>query len=216
MRKLFFLLLVSVACMTKAGNNNPVTYLYQGADTEITDSATMHKIQLRKNWVVYVDGCVDDTLKTVKLRIGSGQWFYFKPALKPEEKMSQFFKKIPKAGKLAISSFESVAELEEYKKENPKKNLLVAVVPFANGKSLLLNNTSADIDMYMNNSFCLTLGKGGCMLVSKPTNADSVNVVVACAKKLPTVVTVKFADGTDGADGGVPGRWVALAAVLHC
>lgn len=214
MRKLFFLLLVSVACMTKAGNNNPVTYLYQGADTEITDSATMHKIQLRKNWVVYVDGCVDDTLKTVKLRIGSGQWFYFKPALKPEEKMSQFFKKIPKAGKLAISSFESVAELEEYKKENPKKNLLVAVVPFANGKSLLLNNTSADIDMYMNNSFCLTLGKGGCMLVSKPTNADSVNVVVACAKKLPTVVTVKFADGTDGADGGVPGWWVALAAVF--
>lgn len=39
MRKLLFLLLVSVACMIKAGNNNPVKYLYQGADTAITDFA---------------------------------------------------------------------------------------------------------------------------------------------------------------------------------
>lgn len=211
MRKLLFLLLVSVACMIKAGNNNPVTYLYQGADTEITDSATMHKIQLRKNWVIYVDGCVNDTLKTIKLRIGNGQWFDFKPALKPKENISQFFKRMPKAGKLAISSFGSWKELEKYKKENPKKNTLVAVVPFADGRSLLLNNTSTDIDVYTDDSFSQALGKGGCMLVSKPANADSVNVVVACAKKLPMVVTVKFADF---ADDGVSGWFVAVAIVF--
>ena len=211
MRKLLFLLLVSVACMIKAGNNNPVTYLYQGADTEITDSATMHKIQLRKNLVIYVDGCVNDTLKTIKLRIGNGQWFDFKPALKPKENISQFFKRMPKAGKLAISSFGSWKELEKYKKENPKKNTLVAVVPFADGRSLLLNNTSTDIDVYTDDSFSQALGKGGCMLVSKPANADSVNVVVACAKKLPMVVTVKFADF---ADDGVSGWFVAVAIVF--
>ena len=116
MRKLLFLLLVSVACMIKAGNNNPVTYLYQGVDTEVTDSATKHKIQLRKNGVIYVDGCVNDTLKTIKLRIGNGQWFDFKPALKPKENISQFFKRMPKAGKLAISSFGSWKELEKYDK----------------------------------------------------------------------------------------------------
>lgn len=211
MRKLLFLLFVSITCMVKAGNNNPVTYLYQGADTEITDSATKHKIQLRKNVVIYVDGCVDDTLKTVKLRIGNGQWFDFKPTLKPKEKMSQFFKKMPKVGKLAISSFGSMTELENYKKENPKKNMLVAVVSFTDGKNLLLNNTSADIDVYMNDSFSQTLDKGGCMIVSQPANADSVNVVVACAKKLPTVFTVKFGEATDG---GVPAWWVAVAAVF--
>lgn len=211
MRKLLFLLLVSVACMTKAGNNNVVTYLYQGADTEITDSATMHKIQLRKNGVIYVDGGVNDTLNTVKFRIGNGQWFDFKPALKPNEKMSQFFKEMPKVGKLAISSFGSMKELEKYKKENPKKNMLVAVVSFADGKNLLFNNTSANIDVYMNDSFSQTLGMGGCMLVNKPANADSVNVVVACAKKLPTVVTVKFGEVTDD---GVPAWWVAVAAVF--
>ena len=211
MRKLLFLLLVSVACMTKAGNNNVVTYLYQGADTEITDSATMHKIQLRKNGVIYVDGGVNDTLNTVKFRIGNGQWFDFKPALKPNEKMSQFFKEMPKVGKLAISSFGSMKELEKYKKENPKKNMLVAVVSFAHGKNLLFNNTSANIDVYMNDSFSQTLGMGGCMLVNKPANADSVNVVVACAKKLPTVVTVKFGEVTDD---GVPAWWVAVAAVF--
>lgn len=211
MRKLLFLLLVSVACMTKAGNNNAVTYLYQGADTEITDSATMHKIQLRKNGVIYVDGGVNDTLKTVKFRIGNGQWFDFKPALKPNEKMSQFFKEMPKVGKLAISSFGSMKELEKYKKENPKKNMLVAVVSFADGKNLLFNNTSANIDVYMNDSFSQTLGMGGCMLVNKPANADSVNVVVACAKKLPTVVTIKFGEVTDD---GVPVWWVAVAAVF--
>lgn len=211
MRKLLFLLLVSFASITKAGNNNPVTYLYQGVDTEITDSATKHKIQLRKNGVIYVDGCVNDTLKTVKLRIGNGQWFDFKPTLKPNEKMSQFFKKMPKVGKLAISSFESMTELENYKTENPKKKMLVAVVPLVDGKNLLLNNTSADIDVYMDDSFSQTLGKGGCMIVSKPTNADSVNVVVACAKKLPMIVNVKFADV---ADGGVPAWWVAVAVVF--
>ena len=211
MRKLLFLLLVSIACIVKAGNNNPVIYLYQGVDTEFTDSATMNKILLRKNGVFYVDGCVHDTLKTVKLRIGNGQWFDFKPALKPNEKMSQIFKIMPKAGKLAISSFGSMTELENYKKENPKKNMLVAVVSFADGKNLLLNNTSSDIDVYMNDSFSQTLDKGGCMIVSKPTNADSVNIVVACAKKLPTVFTVKFGEATDG---GVTGWWVALAAVL--
>lgn len=211
MRKLLFLLFVSIACMVKAGNNNPVTYLYQGIDTEFTDSATMHKILLRKNGVIYVDGCVDDTLKTVKLRIGNGQWFDFKPTLKPIEKMSQFFKKMPKVGKVAISSFGSMKELEIYKKENPKKNTLVAVVSFADGKNLLLNNTSADIDVYMNDSFSQTLGNGGCMIVSQPANADSVNVVVACAKKLPTVFTVKFGEATDG---GVPAWWVAVAAVF--
>lgn len=211
MRKLLFLLLVSVACMTRAGNNNAVTYLYQGADTEITDSATMHKIQLRKNGVIYVNGCVNDTLKIVKFRIGNGQWFDFKPALKPNEKMSQFFKEMPKVGKLAISSFGSMKELEKYKKENSKKNMLVAVVSFADGKNLLFNNTSADIDVYMNDSFNQTLGKGGCMLVNKPANADSVNIVVACAKKLPTVVTVKFGEVTDD---GVPAWWVAVAAVF--
>lgn len=211
MRKLLFLLLVSFASITKAGNNNPVTYLYQGVDTEITDSATKHKIQLRKNGVIYVDGCVNDTLKTVKLRIGNGQWFDFKPTLKPNEKMSQFFKKMPKVGKLAISSFESMTKLENYKTENPKKKMLVAVVPLVDGKNLLLNNTSADIDVYMDDSFSQTLGKGGCMIVSKPTNADSVNVVVACAKKLPMIVTVKFADV---ADGGVPAWWVAVAVVF--
>lgn len=121
MRKLLFLLLVSIASITKAGNNNPVTYLYQGVDTEVTDSATKHKIQLRKNGVIYVDGCVDDTLKTIKLRIGNGRWFDFKPALKPKEKMSQIFKIMPKAGKLAISSFGSMTELKNYKTENPKK-----------------------------------------------------------------------------------------------
>lgn len=197
--------------MTKAGNNNVVTYLYQGADTEITDSATMHKIQLRKNGVIYVDGGVNDTLNTVKFRIGNGQWFDFKPALKPNEKMSQFFKEMPKVGKLAISSFGSMKELEKYKKENPKKNMLVAVVSFAHGKNLLFNNTSANIDVYMNDSFSQTLGMGGCMLVNKPANADSVNVVVACAKKLPTVVTVKFGEVTDD---GVPAWWVAVAAVF--
>lgn len=211
MRKLLFLLLVSISCIVKAGNNKPVTYLYQGVDTEFTDSATKHKIQLRKNGVIYVDGCVDDTLKTVKLRIGNGQWFDFKPALKPKEKMSQIFKKMSKVGKLAISSFGSMTELEKYKKENPKKNMLVAVVPLVDGKNLLLNNTSSDIDVYMNDSFSQTLGKGGCMIVSKPTNADSVNVVVTCAKKLPTVVTVKFGEVTDS---GMTGWWVALAAVL--
>lgn len=211
MRKFLFLLLVSIACITKAGNNNPVTYLYQGVDTEVTDSATKHKIQLRKNGVIYVDGCVNDTLKTVKLRIGNGQWFDFKPTLKPKEKMSQFFKKMPKVGKLAISSFESMTELENYKTENPKKNMLVAVVPLVDGKNLLLNNTSSDIDVYMNDSFSQTLGKGGCMIVSKPTNADSVNVVVTCAKKLPTVVTVKFGEVTDS---GLPDWWVAVAAVF--
>ena len=211
MRKLLFLLLVSIASITKAGNNNPVTYLYQGVDTEVTDSATKHKIQLRKNGVIYVDGCVDDTLKTIKLRIGNGQWFDFKPALKPKEKMSQIFKIMPKAGKLAISSFGSMTELKNYKTENPKKNMLVAVVPLIDGKNLLLNNTSSDIDVYMNDSFSQTLGKGGCMIVSKPTNADSVNVVVTCAKKLPTVVTVKFGEVTDC---GMTGWWVALAAVL--
>lgn len=211
MRKLLFLLFVSIACIVKAGNNKPVTYLYQGADTEFTDSATKHKIQLRKNGVIYVDGCVDDTLKTVKLRIGNGQWFDFKPVLKPNEKMSQFFKKMPKVGKVAISSFGSMTELENYKKENPKKNMLVAVVSFADGKNLLLNNTSADIDVYMNDSFSQTLDKGGCMIVSQPANADSVNVVVACAKKLPTVVTVKFGEITDD---GVPAWWVAVAAVF--
>lgn len=211
MRKLLFLLLVSIASIVKAGNNKPVTYLYQGIDTEFTDSATMHKILLRKNGVIYVDGCVDDTLKTVKLRIGNGQWFDFKPMLKPEEKMSQFFKKMPKVGKVAISSFGSMKELEIYKTENPKKNTLVAVVSFADGKNLLLNNTSADIDVYMNDSFCQTLDKGGCMIVSQPANADSVNVVVACAKKLPTVFTVKFGEVTDG---GVTGWWVAVAAVF--
>lgn len=211
MRKLLFLLLVSVACMTKAGNNNVVTYLYQGADTEITDSATMHKIQLRKNGVIYVDGGVNDTLNTVKFRIGNGQWFDFKPALKPKEKMSQIFKIMPKVGKLAISSFGSMTELKNYKTENPKKNMLVAVVPLIDGKNLLLNNTSSDIDVYMNDSFSQTLGKGGCMIVSKPTNADSVNVVVTCAKKLPTVVTVKFGEVTDD---GVPAWWVAVAAVF--
>lgn len=211
MRKLLFLLLVSIASITKAGNNNPVTYLYQGVDTEVTDSATKHKIQLRKNGVIYVDGCVDDTLKTIKLRIGNGQWFDFKPALKPKEKMSQIFKIMPKAGKLAISSFGSMTELKNYKMENPKKNMLVAVVPLVDGKNLLLNNTSSDIDVYMNDSFSQTLGKGGCMIVSKPTNADSVNVVVTCAKKLPTVVTVKFGEVTDC---GMTGWWVALAAVL--
>lgn len=211
MRKLLFLLFVSIACMVKAGNNKPVTYLYQGADTEFTDSATKHKILLRKNGVIYVDGCVDDTLKTVKLRIGNGQWFDFKPTLKPKEKMSQFFKKMPKVGKLAISSFGSMTELENYKKENPKKNMLVAVVSFTDGKNLLLNNTSADIDVYMNDSFSQTLDKGGCMIVSQPANADSVNVVVAFAKKLPTVVTVKFGEVTDD---GVPAWWVAVAAVF--
>lgn len=211
MRKLLFLLLVSISCIVKAGNNKPVTYLYQGIDTEFIDSATMHKIQLRKNGVIYVDGCVDDTLKTIKLRIGNGQWFDFKPALKPKERMSQFFKKMPNVGKLAISSFGSMKELEIYKKENPKKNTLVAVVSFADGKNLLLNNTSAHIDVYMNDSFSQTLDKGGCMLVSKPTNADSVNVVVACAKKLPTVFTVKFGEVTDG---GMTGWWVAVAAVF--
>lgn len=211
MRKLLFLLFVSIACIVKAGNNKPVTYLYQGADTEFTDSATKHKIQLRKNGVIYVDGCVDDTLKTVKLRIGNGQWFDFKPVLKPNEKMSQFFKKMPKVGKVAISSFGSMTELENYKKENPKKNMLVAVVSFADGKNLLLNNTSSDIDVYMNDSFSQSLGKGGCMIVSQPANADSVNVVVACAKKLPTVVTVKFGEITDD---GVPAWWVAVAAVF--
>lgn len=211
MRKLLFLLLVSIACFVKAGNNKPVTYLYQGADTEFTDSATKHKMQLRKNGVIYVDGCVDDTLKTVKLRIGNGQWFDFKPVLKPKEKMSQFFKKMPKVGKLAISSFGSMKELEIYKKENPKKNMLVAVVSFADGKNLLLNNTSADIDVYIDDSFSQSLGKGGCMIVSQPANADSVNVVVACAKKLPTVVTVKFGEVTDD---GVPAWWVAVAAVF--
>lgn len=211
MRKLLFLLLVSIASITKAGNNNPVTYLYQGVDTEVTDSATKHKIQLRKNGVIYVDGCVDDTLKTIKLRIGNGQWFDFKPALKPKEKMSQIFKIMPKAGKLAICSFGSMTELKNYKTENPKKDMLVAVVPLVDGKNLLLNNTSSDIDVYMNDSFSQTLGKGGCMIVSKPTNADSVNVVVTCAKKLPTVVTVKFGEVTDS---GMTGWWVALAAVL--
>ena len=211
MRKLLSLLLVSIASITKAGNNNPVTYLYQGVDTEVTDSTTKHKIQLRKNGVIYVDGCVDDTLKTIKLRIGNGQWFDFKPALKPKEKMSQIFKIMPKAGKLAISSFGSMTELKNYKTENPKKNMLVAVVPLVDGKNLLLNNTSSDIDVYMNDSFSQTLGKGGCMIVSKPTNADSVNVVVTCAKKLPTVVTVKFGEVTDC---GMTGWWVALAAVL--
>lgn len=211
MRKLLFLLLISIACIVKAGNNNPVTYLYQGVDTEFTDSATKHKIQLRKNGAFYVDGCVHDTSKTVKLRIGNGQWFDFKPALKPKEKMSQIFKIMPKAGKLAISSFGSMTELENYKKENPKKNMLVAVVSFADGKNLLLNNTSADIDVYMNDSFSQTLGKGGCMIVSQPANADSVNVVVACAKKLPTVFTVKFGEV---ADGCVPAWWVAVAAVF--
>ena len=211
MRKLLFLLFVSIACMVKAGNNKPVTYLYQGVDTEITDSVTKHKIQLRKNGVIYVDGCVDDTLKTIKLRIGNGQWFDFKPALKPKEKMSQIFKIMPKAGKLAISSFGSMTELKNYKTENPKKNMLVAVVPLVDGKNLLLNNTSSDIDVYMNDSFSQTLGKGGCMIVSKPTNADSVNVVVTCAKKLPTVVTVKFGEVTDS---DMTGWWVALAAVL--
>lgn len=211
MRKLLFLLFVSIACMVKAGNNKPVTYLYQGVDTEITDSVTKHKIQLRKNCVIYVDGCVHDTLKTVKLRIGNGQWFDFKPTLKPKEKMSQFFKKMPKVGKVAISPFGSMTELENYKKENPKKNMLVAVVSFADGKNLLLNNTSADIDVYMNDSFSQTLDKGGCMIVSQPANADSVNVVVACAKKLPTVFTVKFGEATDG---GVPAWWVAVAAVF--
>lgn len=211
MRKLLFLLLVSIASITKAGNNNPVTYLYLGVDTEVTDSATKHKIQLRKNGVIYVDGCVGDTLKTIKLRIGNGQWFDFKPALKPKEKMSQIFKIMPKAGKLAISSFGSMTELKNYKTENPKKNMLVAVVPLIDGKNLLLNNTSSDIDVYMNDSFSQTLGKGGCMIVSKPTNADSVNVVVTCAKKLPTVVTVKFGEVTDS---DMTGWWVALAAVL--
>lgn len=211
MRKLLFLLFVSIACMVKAGNNKPVTYLYQGVDTEITDSVTKHKIQLRKNGVIYVDGCVHDTLKTVKLRIGNGQWFDFNPTLKPKEKMSQFFKKMPKVGKVAISPFGSMTELENYKKENPKKNMLVAVVSFADGKNLLLNNTSADIDVYMNDSFSQTLDKGGCMIVSQPANADSVNVVVACAKKLPTVFTVKFGEATDG---GVPAWWVAVAAVF--
>lgn len=211
MRKLLFLLFVSIACIVKAGNNKPVTYLYQGADTEFTDSATKHKIQLRKNGVIYVDGCVDDTLKTVKLRIGNGQWFDFKPVLKPNEKMSQFFKKMPKVGKVAISSFGSMTELENYKKENPKKNMLVAVVSFADGKNLLLNNTSSDIDVYMNDSFSQSLGKGGCMIVSQPANADSVNVVVTCAKKLPTVVTVKFGEVTDS---GMPAWWVAVAAVF--
>lgn len=211
MRKLLFLLLVSIASITKAGNNNPVTYLYLGVDTEVTDSATKHKIQLRKNGVIYVDGCVGDTLKTIKLRIGNGQWFDFKPALKPKEKMSQIFKIMPKAGKLAISSFGSMTELKNYKTENPKKNMLVAVVPLIDGKNLLLNNTSSDIDVYMNDSFSQTLGKGGCMIVSKPTNADSVNVVVTCAKKLPTVVTVKFGEVTDS---GMTGWWVALATVL--
>lgn len=211
MRKLLFLLFVSIACMVKAGNNKPVTYLYQGVDTEITDSVTKHKIQLRKNGVIYVDGCVHDTLKTVKLRIGNGQWFDFKPTLKPKEKMSQFFKKMPKVGKVAISPFGSMTELENYKKENPKKNMLVAVVSFADGKNLLLNNTSVDIDVYMNDSFSQTLDKGGCMIVSQPANADSVNVVVACAKKLPTVFTVKFGEATDG---GVPAWWVAVAAVF--
>ena len=206
-----FLLLVSIASITKAGYNNPVTYLYQGVDTEVTDSATKHKIQLRKNGVIYVDGCVDDTLKTIKLRIGNGRWFDFKPALKPKEKMSQIFKIMPKAGKLAISSFGSMTELKNYKTENPKKNMLVAVVPLIDGKNLLLNNTSSDIDVYMNDSFSQTLGKGGCMIVSKPSNADSVNVVVTCAKKLPTVVTVKFGEVTDS---GMTGWWVALAAVL--
>lgn len=211
MRKLLFLLLVSIASITKAGNNNPVTYLYLGVDTEVTDSATKHKIQLRKNGVIYVDGCEGDTLKTIKLRIGNGQWFDFKPALKPKEKMSQIFKIMPKAGKLAISSFGSMTELKNYKTENPKKNMLVAVVPLIDGKNLLLNNTSSDIDVYMNDSFSQTLGKGGCMIVSKPTNADSVNVVVTCAKKLPTVVTVKFGEVTDS---DMTGWWVALAAVL--
>lgn len=211
MRKLLFLLLVSFASITKAGNNNPVTYLYQGVDTEFTDSATKHKIQLRKNGVIYVDGCVNDTLKTVKLRIGNGQWFDFKPTLKPNEKMSQFFKKMPKVGKLAISSFESMTELENYKTENPKKKMLVAVVPLVDGKNLLLNNTSSDIDVYMNDSFSQSLGKGGCMIVSKPTNADSVNVVVTCAKKLPTVVTVKFGEVTDS---GLPAWWIAVAVVF--
>lgn len=211
MRKLLFLLFVSIACMVKAGNNKPVTYLYQGVDTEITDSVTKHKIQLRKNGVIYVDGCVHDTLKTVKLRIGNGQWFDFKPTLKPKEKMSQFFKKMPKVGKVAISPFGSMTELENYKKENPKKNMLVAVVSFADGKNLLLNNTSADIDVYIDDSFSQSLGKGGCMIVSQPANADSVNVVVACAKKLPTVVTVKFGEVTDD---GVPAWWVAVAAVF--
>lgn len=211
MRKLLFLLLVSISCIVKAGNNKPVTYLYQGVDTEFTDSATKHKIQLRKNGVIYVDGCVDDTLKTVKLRIGNGQWFDFRPALKPKEKMSQFFKKMPKVSKLAISSFGSMTELENYKKENPKKNMLVAVVSFADGKNLLLNNTSAYIDVYMNDSFSQTLDKGGCMIVSQPANADSVNVIVACAKKLPTVVTVKFGEITDD---GVPAWWGAVAAVF--
>lgn len=211
MRKLLFLLFVSIACMVKAGNNKPVTYLYQGVDTEITDSVTKHKIQLRKNGVIYVDGCVHDTLKTVKLRIGNGQWFDFKPTLKPKEKMSQFFKKMPKVGKVAISPFGSMTELENYKKEHPKKNMLVAVVSFADGKNLLLNNTSADIDVYIDDSFSQSLGKGGCMIVSQPANADSVNVVVACAKKLPTVVTVKFGEVTDD---GVPAWWVAVAAVF--
>lgn len=211
MRKLLFLLFVSIACMVKAGNNKPVIYLYQGVDTEITDSVTKHKIQLRKNGVIYVDGCVHDTLKTVKLRIGNGQWFDFKPTLKPKEKMSQFFKKMPKVGKLAISSFESMTELKNYKTENPKKNMLVAVVPLVDGKNLLLNNTSSDIDVYMNDSFSQTLGKGGCMIVGKPTNADSVNVVVTCAKKLPTVVTVKFGEVTDC---GLPAWWIAVAVVF--
>jgi len=104
-----------------------------------------------------------------------------------------------------------MTELKNYKTENPKKNMLVAVVPLVDGKNLLLNNTSSDIDVYMNDSFSQTLGKGGCMIVGKPTNAESVNVVVTCAKKLPTVVTVKFGEVTDC---GLPAWWIAGAVVF--
>lgn len=213
MRKLLFLLLFSFACIAKAGNNPVDQYVYLGTDTEITDSATMHKLQLRKHSIVYVKGGVADTMKTIALGIDKTAEFMFKPELKKGDKITQIFKRLKTSGKpFSDATFEKFAAWEKYKAENPKGQI-VAVVQIADNQSIVLNGTSKVVDIYRDGSFVQQLVAGGGMVVGKQADADSVNVVVAStdAKHAPTEVTVKFGEA---AECGVSVLWLVVGFLL--
>lgn len=213
MRKLLFLLLVSFACIAKAGNKSVDQYVYLGTDTEITDSTTMYKLQLRKNSIVYVKGGVADTMKTIVLGIEKTTEFTFKPELKKGDKITQLFRKLPKSGKTVFSiSFDGMNKWNEYKTRNPKSQI-VAIVQLTGTQSIVFNKTSKAVDVYRDGSFVQQMVDGGTMVVDKPANGDIVNVVVASAdaKYVPTVVTVKFGEV---ATGGVSTWLLVIIAIV--
>lgn len=214
MRKLLFLLLVSIACIAKAGNSSYVPFTYLGTDVELCDSTTMQKLRLHKNSFVYVKDSVSDKMKEVMVAIGKNVGFVtFKPKLKQGEKLTQLFKKLQKPGhEIKNTPFMDMVEWETFQEENRNSHIL-ALVCLTASKSLLLNATGKDVDIYRDDSFVQELAAGSSMVVDKPEQTDSVNLLVAGndAKNVPTVVTVKFAET---AKDGVSGVWFAVVAVV--